>query len=156
MELYLLRHAHAGDPAAWQGDDTDRPLSDQGIRQARRTGRLLAAISWQPNAIVTSPKVRAAQTAAIVAEALHADVAVDDRLAGAFDLDALRAILGERSGRRVMLVGHDPDFSDLVSELVGAAIALKKGALARIDLDGPVEPGGGVLRWLIPPGALPG
>jgi phosphohistidine phosphatase SixA len=53
-----------------------------------------------------------------------------------------------------MLVGHDPDFSELASLLTGTDIAMKKGALARIDLDGPVEAGMGRLRWLLPPDLL--
>ena len=56
---------------------------------------------------------------------------------------------------RPMLFGHDPDFSDLVDELCGAVNApMRKGALARIEVDRPLEAGGGTLRWLIPPDAL--
>ena len=67
IELYLLRHADAGDPMAWQGPDAARPLSGKGERQADRLGRFLAGIGFTPDAIITSPKVRAAQTAEGVA-----------------------------------------------------------------------------------------
>ena len=67
MELYLLRHAHAGDPADWDGPDDARPLSEKGERQADRLGRYLARLGFAPDAIITSPKVRAARTAEIVA-----------------------------------------------------------------------------------------
>ena len=56
MELYLLRHAHAGDPGGWDGPDERRPLSDKGEKQADRLGRFLAGIGFQSDAIITSPK----------------------------------------------------------------------------------------------------
>ena len=155
MELYLLRHAHAGDPAKWSGDDGDRPISAKGRGQAERLGRLLAAIEFEPDAILTSPKVRAEQTARIVADALGQKVATSERLTSGFDLDALRLLVDEAGApERLLVVGHDPDFSELLSELVGAPIQLRKGAIARVDVRQPVEPGDGALRWLVPPDVL--
>lgn len=155
-ELYLLRHADAGDPAAWDGADEDRPLSVKGERQADRLGRFLAGAGFGPAAIITSPKVRAAQTAQIVAEHLGRPAVVDDRLAGGLDLEAVEAILHDRGNPlRLILVGHDPDFTELVATLCGAAgVSIRKGALARIDVARPLEPGGGILRWLVPPDLL--
>lgn len=156
MELYLLRHAHAGDPAKWQGADTDRPLSAKGRAQCTRLGRLLAESGSRPDAIVSSPKVRAAETAELVAEALGTDVRLDDRLASGFDLAALERLVRDAGEpARLIIVGHDPDFSLLLAELTGApSIPMRKGALARVDIDGPIAPGAGVLRWLIPPDLL--
>lgn len=156
MELYLLRHAHAGDPAAWDGPDERRPLSDRGEKQADRLGRFLAGIGFQADAIISSPRVRAAQTAKIVAERLGLSVGEDDRLAGGLGIGALEAILRDAGDPvRPVVVGHDPDFSDLVALLCGAArVPMKKGALARIDVARPLEPGGGILRWLVPPDLL--
>ena len=156
LELYLLRHADAGDPGAWTRPDAERPLSAKGHRQAERMGRHLAALGLVPDAIVSSPKIRAAETAAAVSAAVGCPVVEDPRLAGMLDLPDVEAILRDH-GRpaRIMLVGHDPDFSDLLSVLVGAtSLAMRKGALARIDHVGPLEPGSGTLRWLIPPDAL--
>ena len=87
MLLHLLRHADAGDPNAWQGPDAIRPLSAKGRRQSKRLGDHLAAIGFATDAIVTSPKVRAEQTADLVGERLDASVTVDDRLGGGFDLE---------------------------------------------------------------------
>ena len=156
LELYLLRHAHAGDPGAWDGPDERRPLSDKGEKQADRLGRFLAGIGFQADAIITSPKVRAAHTARIVAHALGLPVREDDRLGGDVELETLESIVRDAGDpARVMVVGHDPDFSDLVATLCGAAgLPMKKGALARIDVDRPLEPGGGTLRWLVPPDLL--
>lgn len=156
MELYLLRHAHAGDPTKWSGDDADRPLSARGRRQAERLGRLLAGAGFEPDVIVSSPKARSAQTAEIVAEALGARVRTDERLAFGFGLGDLAALVRELGGpAQLVVVGHDPDFSDLLAELVGtSSIPMRKGALARVDLDGDPAPGAGLLRWLVPPDLL--
>jgi phosphohistidine phosphatase len=152
VEIYLLRHADAGDPTTFRGDDAQRPLSDKGRRQASSMGRFLNRRGFHPDVIVSSPKMRARQTAELVAAALDTPVALDERLGGPLDLDGLSEVVAAAAGKRkVLLVGHDPEFSDLAAELVGASgLPLKKGALARIDTALPLEPNGGVLRWLIP------
>lgn len=156
MELFLLRHAHAGDPGTWDGPDERRPLSDKGEKQADRLGRFLAGIGFQPDAIITSPKVRAAQTAEIVGLHLGVPVGVDARLAGELGIEALEGVLRDAGDPdRPVIVGHDPDFTELVAILCGASrVPMKKGSLARIDAPRPLEPGGGTLRWLVPPDLL--
>jgi phosphohistidine phosphatase len=157
IALHLLRHAHAGNPQRWTGDDAERPLSEKGRRQAERLGRLLAAMDEAPDLLITSPRARAAQTAEIVAKALGAPVVVDDRLAGPFAADTVEAILlAAGPAERPCLVGHDPDLSDLLGELLGLpAVMMRKGAIARVDLPGPhITAGGGTLRFLVPPELL--
>jgi phosphohistidine phosphatase len=157
IRLHLLRHADAGDPLTWNGPDADRPLSDKGRRQAERLGRLLAATGFETDSLVSSPKLRAVQTAEGVAVALGIEVVIDDRLGGGLDEESVAALLADAGGpRRPVLVGHDPDFSWLLSALVGAEIGMKKGAMARVDIDGELTDGGGTLRWLITPDLLPG
>lgn len=152
LELLLVRHADAGDPVAWTGPDADRPLSRKGQKQAERLAVLLAGLRAAPDALISSPRTRAAQTAEFLGAALRLEVRVHEGLAGPLDIDVLTAILTDNGGpSRPILVGHDPDFSDLASELVGSAITLKKGALARIDLELPPAAGEGLLRWLVPP-----
>jgi phosphohistidine phosphatase len=155
IELHLLRHADAGDPMAWKGPDADRPLSGKGEKQAERLGSFLKDVGFRPDAIITSPKVRAADTAAIVARHLGLQAVGDDHLAGAVDLAAVEAILrhaGDPS--RPVLVGHDPDFSDLLEALTGlSGLTMKKGAFVRIDTER-LEPAAGTLRWLVPPDLL--
>ena len=157
IQLHVLRHAHAGDPDAWEAPDATRPLSEKGERQAERMGRHLASIGFAPDAVITSPKVRAARTAEIVASHLGVAVTTDPRLAGPFGLAELDEILADAGHpQRPVIVGHDPDFSELVSLLAGAQyIAMRKGALARIDIEGTMRPGVGTLRWLLPPDLLP-
>jgi phosphohistidine phosphatase len=155
VELYLLRHAHAGNPDEWTGDDSDRPLSAKGRRQAERLGRFLAELGFVPDVILTSPKARALQTAELVAGALGVRFETDNRLGGRLEIDLLSALVEDAGGNRVMVVGHDPDFSDLCASLSGADyLRLKKGALARIDAPMPLRAAAGVLRWLVPPDLL--
>lgn len=155
VELLLVRHADAGDPAAYPGPDDARPISAKGRRQAERLGAFLVSHGVRPDVILSSPKARAEQTARIIADALSMPVVLDARLASGFGTAELLELLAAHGDpRRPMLVGHDPDFSDLASTLCGGDIDLKKGALARIDFDGPPVAGSGRLRWLVPPDLL--
>ena len=90
--LHLLRHAHAGDAARWSGDDDVRPLSEKGIRQSERLGRLLAMYDEAPDLFLTSPKLRASQTAEIVAKALDVRVIAAPRLGEPLDLEVISAV----------------------------------------------------------------
>jgi phosphohistidine phosphatase len=155
MLLHLLRHADAGDPEAWTGPDAVRPLSEKGRKQSKRLGEHLGSIGFTADAIITSPKIRAEQTAEIVAQRIGGTVSVDDRLAHGFDIDTVETILSDAGDpERAVLVGHDPDFSETLSALCGSRLEMKKGAFARIEIDRPLRAGGGTLRWLIPPDAL--
>lgn len=156
MDLHLLRHAHAGDPGAWDGPDAVRPLTDKGRAQAERLGEHLASIGFAPDAIISSPKTRARETAEIVAARLGVTVTIDDRLGGGLDVAAAEAVLRDAGDPgQAVLVGHDPDFSELLAALCDAGdVPMRKGALARIEIGRPLRPGGGTLRWLLPPDAL--
>lgn len=152
VELYLLRHADAGDPLTFRGDDAQRPLSDKGRRQASSIGRFLSRRGFHPDVIVSTPKMRARQTAELVAAALATPVTLDDRLGSGPDLDRLGDVVAEAGVRRVLLVGHDPEFSDIAAELSGAGhVPIKKGGLVRLDVSLPLQAGQGTLRWLLPP-----
>ena len=136
--IWLLRHGDAEDGAP----DSERPLTEKGERQARAAGRALAELGVEIEACFTSPKVRARDTARIACEALGIEPVIEERLAGGqFDARELAAGLSE-----VLLVGHDPDFSDAVGELTGARVSMKKGGLAGID--------GGELKALLRPAEL--
>ena len=159
LTLLFIRHADAGDSASWQGDDAARPLSKKGRRQSKRLGDLLDTLGVRPDAILTSPRVRAADTAKLVGRRVGAKVGVDERLDAGLSAERLAAVLADlpASAGVVALVGHDPDFSVLTSWLVKAPLSMAKGALARIELaDRTVGAGRGTLRWLIPPDSIPG
>jgi phosphohistidine phosphatase len=156
VQLYLLRHAHAGDPAKWTGPDSARPLSDKGQRQAVRMGLFLADAGFLPDLIMSSPLVRALETARLVATPLGLPIIVSNDLASSLDMASLERLLtGAGNPRRPLLVGHDPDFSMLAAELAGLAeLPVRKGTLLRIDTRRPLQAGSGVLRWLLPPDLL--
>jgi phosphohistidine phosphatase len=156
VHLHLLRHADAGDPEAWSGNDDDRPLSPKGEAQAERLATFLHGVRFTPDAVISSPKVRARRTAEIVADASGLPVHLDDRLAGGVTPDVLDAVLRDAgSPSRPVVVGHDPDFSGLLTTLSGASdLSMKKGAFARLDVRGRIADGRGTLRWLIPPDLL--
>jgi len=156
MLLHLLRHADAGDPAAWEGPDAARPLSDKGRNQSKRLGKFLAGIAFSGEPFITSPKLRAAQTAELAGRTLNVEIIEDERLASELTLETIEALLSDAGDpERPVLVGHDPDFSEVVAVLCGAAgVSMRKGALARIEIERPLKAGAGTLRWLIPPDAL--
>ena len=159
IALHLLRHAHAGDPERWHGDDAERPLSEKGRRQAERLGRLLHGVDGAPDLFITSPKVRARETADLVAASLDVKVVMDKRLGGGLDLSTLSDVLmAHADAGRPCVVGHDPDFSELLGELLGIApVPMRKGAIARVDVGGrSLVTGQGTLRYLLPPDLVPG
>jgi phosphohistidine phosphatase len=123
----LLRHGDAQDGSP----DAERPLTDKGRDQSRAAGAALRALGVEIDACLTSPKVRAADTARIAcAELGDIEPQLEPKLAGGpFDAEALAAGLGDD----VLLVGHDPDFSSAVHSLTGAQVRMKKGGVAGID-----------------------
>ena len=124
--LWLLRHGDAADGSP----DAERPLTGKGERQARDAGRALARLGVKVDACLTSPKLRAADTARLACEPLGIEPQHEPKLAGGpFDAEALAAGLGDN----VLLVGHDPDFSMAVHALTGAQVRMKKGGLAGIE-----------------------
>jgi phosphohistidine phosphatase len=124
--IWLLRH---GDAEKGSGDDASRRLTAKGEEQALHTGRALDALGVEIDACLASPKVRAADTAALACEPLGLEVEIAEELAGGdFDPDELAAGRGD-----VLLVGHEPDMSSAIARLTGASADVKKGGLAAID-----------------------
>ena len=124
--IYLLRHGDAGDG---NGDDAARRLTAKGERQAEAAGRALAVLGTEIDACLTSPKVRAAETARLASRALGLKPEATEELrSGSFDSLALASGRGS-----VLLVGHEPDFSSEVARLTGAKAKLRKGGLAIVD-----------------------
>ncbi len=156
MELYLLRHGVAGqrgDPR--YPNDGDRPLTKKGRKKLRAQLAGLEAFNVRPNVVITSPLARARQTAEVVVEGLGiaSRLVVDNRLApGASTAGVIEILANYPDHAQVMLVGHEPDFSQIASELSGGSgdIWLRKGGLIRVDLDA-ISGQHGVLRWLLEP-----
>jgi phosphohistidine phosphatase len=124
--LYLLRH---GDAEEGNGNDDVRRLTAKGERQARAAGQALTALGAELDACLTSPKLRAAETARLACEAVRIEPEIAEELrGGGFDALALTAGRGD-----VLLVGHEPDLSSEVARLTGAKARMRKGGVAILD-----------------------
>jgi phosphohistidine phosphatase len=135
-QLWLLRHGEAEPHDA--RPDPERRLTARGEGQARTAGRAMAALELRFQAIYTSPKARARDTARLAAEALGVTPVEAPALSEGFDAaDARELLLGAGPDERVLVVGHNPDFAQVVHDLTGARVDFKKGGVAGIRLDGP-------------------
>lgn len=152
MEIILLRHGKA-EPHGHPNGDAERALIPKGVEQARRAGTYLRMASLLPEIILTSPLLRAKQTAEFFSVAAHLPgPVVQSWLAIGMHPDvALRELAAFREFKRVCLVGHEPDFSSFIAWVTnseGGAIEVRKGAMALIDLKPPSR--AGILRFVIP------
>lgn len=153
MILYLLRHGIAEDSNP--GGDSERALTDEGRRKLALILSIAKSAGLKPDLIVTSPYLRAEQTAELAAEALgYAEEPEGDGILMPFSdvLATWAEIRGMREFDSVMLVGHNPHLSDVMSAILGAPggrIPMKKGALARLQVDPTSTMPKGVLDWLL-------
>jgi phosphohistidine phosphatase len=131
-QLWLLRHGEAEPHDA--GSDDERRLTARGEDQARSAGRALAAMEIVFQAVYTSPKVRARDTARLACEALGAEAMEHAPLREGFSADDALELL--HADERILVVGHEPDFSQVVHDLTGARIDMKKGGVAGVRMDG--------------------
>ena len=149
MRLYLLRHGHAEDTGT--GTDHDRVLTAEGITRLNTAAKVMRRLRIKPAILFSSPRVRALQTAEIVADALGVEIQIREEVNFGFDAQAVRRLIRDlNDSEEVMFVGHEPSFSVTVHRLTGADIEMKKGGLVRIDLTDHHTPGG-VLVWLLAP-----
>jgi phosphohistidine phosphatase len=131
-QLWLLRHGEAV-PHDATADDADRPLTPRGEEQSRTAGEALKALEVQFHAVYTSPKVRARDTARLACEALGCEPIVHEPLREGFDAgDARELMLSVGDEQRVLVVGHNPDFPQVIHDVTGARVELKKGGIAAI------------------------
>jgi phosphohistidine phosphatase len=151
-QIWLLRHGEA-EPHGTR-PDPERRLTERGIEQARNAGVVLASLSLDFAVTLTSPKVRAAETARLAAQAWGGEPEAHEPLSSGFDgrdaLDALAAYGNDDEDARILVVGHEPDFSTTVAELTGARVDFKKGGIAAVRVAG----GGGELITLLRPSEL--
>ena len=148
-QLWLLRHGEAV-PHESKPDD-DRELTPRGERQAVAAGEGLARLGLEFDACYTSPKVRALQTARLACAALNAEPIEDEVLADGFSReDALELLLRHGPDARVLVVGHEPSFSQVVHDITGGRIDFKKGGVAAVR----AERTGGELIVLLRPREL--
>jgi phosphohistidine phosphatase len=159
--LYLMRHGIAAEPSPGVAD-ADRALTDEGVRKTARVAEGLQALEVQPDAILSSPRRRAQETARLVADVLAPQREIELRpvLAGGVAVEEIAAGLRPPRGRhQLLLVGHQPDLGALASYLLtGSAhlspLPFKKAGVAAIEVDRLPPHGRGVLHWFLTPNQL--
>jgi phosphohistidine phosphatase len=159
-DLFILRHGIAVPHGTPGIPDNERPLTPKGERRLRQVGRGLAALKLNVDRIVTSPLPRALRTAQIVARELGlvGKLETSSILSAGADPHTLRDWLRDRPENRLMIVGHNPDLSELIGLLILGSVGrfpfeLKKGGLAALT----ASPGTGTpfqLQWTAPAGLL--
>ncbi|MEO6848489.1 MAG: phosphohistidine phosphatase SixA [Chthoniobacterales bacterium] len=152
MMVFFLRHADAESNAT---SDFTRKLTAKGLEQAEKVGKFCARNGLVPDIILTSPVIRAKETASIVAKKLgDVNLLEENRLACGMRPDACLDLLKEyKKFEAVMLVGHEPDFSATISDFIGligaGQISVRKASLTAIEMTGS-SAGSGVLQFFIP------
>jgi phosphohistidine phosphatase len=161
MELLIIRHAIAfeRDRHRWR-DDAARPLSPAGTRRARKAAAGLKEFSEAPDLLLTSPLVRARQTAQILTEVAGWPAPTEaPELSPGERAPAVLALLGNVRGKRVAVVGHQPELGALLTAcLLGDGevlpIEMKKNAVACVSFEGSACAGRAALKWLATPRML--
>jgi len=148
MKLCFLRHGEADWPD-WAKPDDERPLTERGRKEMKRVAKFLERLKFIPDSILTSPLPRASQTAEIVGRRLGIELQTEPALAHGFNLERLRRLLAKRGGECVMIVGHEPEFSEVIGELTGGKIKISKAGVALLEINRTCN--SGTLLWLFPP-----
>ena len=134
QQLWFLRHGEA-EPHGSRPDE-ERELTERGREQSLAAGQALLSLELTFQHVFTSPKVRSLETARLACEAFGCEPVVHDPLSAGFDRDDAIALLNAAGpDKRVLVVGHEPDFSQVVHDLTGARIDLKKGGVAGVRLE---------------------
>lgn len=158
-ELYIMRHGIAVERgSAGYADDSKRPLTPEGKKKLQNVARGLMRLGFDVDWIVTSPLLRALETAKLVAAELGSSAPLDvsDELSPGGSAEALVSFLAKHANRkRVLVVGHEPDLSELAGRLIGAGrrahLALKKGGCCLVTFDEfPPKSPGKLIWWLTP------
>jgi phosphohistidine phosphatase len=159
IELYLIRHGLAADRGDEYPDDAKRPLTSEGVSRLRREARGLQALGVTFDQILTSPLVRAKQTAEVFAQAQDDKVPIAqiDALApGGTPAQVVQALAEYARRKAIALVGHEPNMSELAAKLLGTRtpVPFKKGAVCCIEFEAlpPARPG--TLAWFATPRML--
>ena len=148
MKLCFLRHGEADWPN-WTKPDNERPLTERGRKEMKRVAKFLERLKFSADAILTSPLPRASQTAEIVAKCLGIELRTDPALAHGFNVERLRRLLSKAEADCVMVVGHEPAFSEVIKELTGGEVKLSKAGVALLEVNRGCT--SGKLLWLFPP-----
>jgi len=156
MEIYLLRHAIAEERSA-SGRDADRQLTEEGRQKLRKVMKRAAGAGVEPSLILSSPLIRAVQTAEIAAEVLKYGgkiVKVDSLTPDSSPREVWEEIRARKDEQAILLAGHEPLYSATTAYLLGSTrsmVDFRKAGLVRIDVQGFGGSPGGVLQWMLTP-----
>jgi phosphohistidine phosphatase len=154
MYLYFLRHGIAEDVAHTAGGDAARALTAEGKSRMQAEARGMQQLGIELDLLLSSPLLRARQTAEIVGTTLGIPVEIAPELASGMQPTTFHALLNRYAVRRIMVVGHEPDLSTAISSLIGGGqVSMKKGALALVELLETPDYDG-TLLWLASPKLL--
>lgn len=155
MDLFFLRHAIAENQGPAGSGDAGRPLSEEGTEKMHAVAQGMRRLDIRCEVALSSPYVRARQTAEIVAQVLDMQVQIAPELAPGCDLEHLRAAMQSALGANsVLLVGHEPSLSMMIGELTGGSfVEMKKSALCHVRASR-IEASAGELLYLLPPRVL--
>ena len=148
MKLCFLRHGEADWPN-WNKPDDERPLTERGCKEMKRVAKFVERLKLSPDTMLTSPLPRASQTAEIVAARLGITLQTEPALAHGFNIERLRHMVTKLECECVMVVGHEPEFSEVIKELTGGAVKLSKAGIALLEVNRSCT--SGKLLWLFPP-----
>jgi phosphohistidine phosphatase len=153
MHIYFLRHGDASSNS--QYSDSDRPLTDLGVRQAKHVGTLLQRMNAPIDVAISSPLKRAQETASIVLSTHENNLTTfSNLLINGSDPQQLFHHLDKLRTSSVLLIGHEPYLSEVISLLIGGRkngeIEMRKCSLALVNVSNPIHSGAGVLKFLIP------
>jgi phosphohistidine phosphatase len=159
MTLYFLRHAIARDRSDWRKKDSDRPLTSDGFRKMRKVAKGMKRLKLNVDWILTSPYRRAYDTAAVVAQALKAKkkLKIANELISEGEPGRLVRHLALAYGPKnsLLLVGHEPYLTRLISVLIGSpsplALDFKKGGLCKLSVNSLRYGRCATLDWWLPP-----
>ena len=159
FELYLIRHGVAAERGPEWPDDAKRPLTEEGIARMKKAARGLKRLDVRLDVVVSSPLVRARQTAEVVAgvfDEMSPLVLTTSLAPGGRYSDLLADLQKQVRHTRIALVGHEPDLGRLAARLAGSrrAFEFKKGAVCRIDVDALPPERSGTMRWFLPQSIL--
>jgi phosphohistidine phosphatase len=153
MHIFFLRHGDASSDSRY--DDSERPLTDLGMRQSTLVGSLLQRMNVVIDTALSSPLKRAQDTATIVLSYINnRQNTVSELLMNGADSRRLFDQLNKLKVSSVLLVGHEPYLSETISLLIGGnrkvEIEMRKCSLALVDVSIPIHQGAGILKFLIP------
>jgi phosphohistidine phosphatase len=156
VKLVVIRHGPAGEREEWEAagkDDRLRPLTPEGVKETKRAAAGLTTLVSRIDLFATSPLVRAVQTAELVAEEYDCSLVKLEALAPERDPDqTVQWLREQRSDQTIVIVGHEPHLSTLVSSLLAGKrqsfLELKKGGACQLEVTSP-RPGGSTLEWLL-------